>query len=381
MDNARKRHRQDEVIDDANPEEVAEVNDEEVDVLAVRLRRRIFAMIISLIIVMDIFMLSRNQGPIVPQSVLQHFPFLEANDEEQNENFQPAIRFQNDVWARIIAIDQFSVDPTRRSEQPFWDTYRGREEDWYKEYRMSQRTFNTIVRDCVPFFYSRPTYSLKSARFRYLRAKVVMATLIRYLAIQSDQHTLGKEFGVRQPCVSKRIDRGCKALLSAYWFEKCPYPKITFPLHEGRIEAARWFYRKCNIPYLCGSIDGSKIKIASPHCVNFKPREFWCKRKKTYSVNLMVVCDHQKKIIFADARWPGSTSDTGAVSRSKFLTNLFVRRDPDIFPQPFMILSDGGFHKRSCFIAPDLVAHNQLENQFNTRISSARCLWRMHLDY
>ena len=58
---------------------------------------------------------------------------------------------------------------------------------------MSKETFNAIVRDTVPYLYSRPTYSFKSGRFRYLRAKVVMATLIRYLAIQSDQHTLGKE--------------------------------------------------------------------------------------------------------------------------------------------------------------------------------------------
>ena len=79
---------------------------------------------------------------------------------------------------------------------------------------MSQATFDTIV-----FLYSRPTYSLISARFRYRRAKVFMATLIRYMAIQSN-----KEFGVRQPCVTKRNDRGCRALLSAYWFEGFPEP-------------------------------------------------------------------------------------------------------------------------------------------------------------
>ena len=39
-----------------------------------------------------------------------------------------------------------------------------------------------------------------------------------------------------------------------------------------------------------------------------------------------------------------------------------------------MILSDGGFHKRKCFIAPDYDAHNAMENRFNTRISSARCI-------
>ena len=66
--------------------------------------------------------------------------------------------------------------------------------------------------------------------------------------------------------------------------------------------------------------------------------------------------------------------NTIGMARSKFLTTLFVRRDPTIFPHPFMILSDGGFHKRSCFLAPDLVAQNQLENQFNTRISSACCV-------
>ena len=57
-----------------------------------------------------------------------------------------------------------------------------------------------------------------------------------------------------------------------------------------------------------------------------------------------------------------------------FLRNLFARRDETIFPLPFMILSDGGFHKRACLIAPDYPAVNQLENSFDSRISSARCV-------
>lgn len=343
----------------------------------VQLRRKIMSVICGLICVMNVFIVSRNLGAAehsflpVAMSDIDNFSIVET---EEDEIFLPAIKFQQDLWIRIIAMDQYCIDPTRKSEQGFWETYRGREEDWYKEYRMSTTTFNKIAHDCVPFLYSRPTYSLKSARFRYLRSKVVMATLIRYMAIQSDQHTLGKEFGVRQSCISKRIDRACRALLSTYWYDGCPKPKISFPLEEGRKEAARWFYNKCSIPYLCGSIDGSIIKIASPHCVNYIPREFWCKRKKAYSLNLMVICDHRKRIIFADSRWPGSTSDTGAVARSKFLSNLFIRRDPSLFPSPYMVLSDGGFHKRSCFIAPDLVARNRLENLFNTRISSARCI-------
>ena len=179
---------------------------------------------------------------------------------------------------------------------------------------------------------------------------------------------------MRQPCISKRIDRACRALLSAYYFEGCPDPKIVFPLEDGRRAAAASFYAKCCIPFLFGSIEGSIIKISSPFAVNFIPREFWSRRKQAYSLNLMVICDHRKRVIFADSRWPGSTCDTGAVARSKFLSNLFVERDDDLFPLPYMILADGGFHKRACFVAPDFPAHNRMESSFNTSVSRARCV-------
>lgn len=344
---------------------------------AARKRKRLLSLLSSVIAVFIVLIDSRQKNPGVPVFQRAISPqvrdiFSTSNDIEE---FAAAVQvFQESLWARIIALDQYSTDATRKSEQPFWDVYNGSEEFWYKEYRMSRETFNGIVRDSVPFLYTRPTYSLKSARYRYMRAKIVVATLIRYLAIQSDQHTLGKEFGVRQPCVSKRIDRGCRALLSAYYYEGCPEPKIVFPLEAGRRSSAAWFYSKCSVPYLFGSIDGSIIKIKSPFAVNFIPRELRSKRKQAYSLNLMVICDHKKRFIFADSRWPGSTCDTGAVARSRFLTNLFVQRDPDLFPQPYMILADGGFHKRACFVAPDLPAHNRLETTFNTSISRARCV-------
>ena len=363
--NQNRRRNRDELVDDLGAGEAA------------RKRTRLLSLLSSVIVVFIILIDSRQRNPGVPLFQRAISPqvrdiFSTSNDIEE---YAAAVQvFQESLWARIIALDQYSTDATRKSEQPFWDVYNGPDEFWYKEYRMSRETFNGIVRDSVPFLYTRPTYSLKSARYRYMRAKVVMATLIRYLAIQSDQHTLGKEFGVRQPCVSKRIDRGCRALLSAYYYEGCPDSKVHFPLEAARRSAAAWFYSKCSVPYLFGSIDGSIIKIKSPFAVNFIPREFWSKRKKAYSLNLMVICDHKKRFIFADSRWPGSTCDTGAVARSRFLTNLFVQRDPDLFPQPYMILADGGFHKRACFVAPDLPAHNRLEITFNTSISRARCV-------
>lgn len=41
----------------------------------------------------------------------------------------------------------------------------------------------------------------------------------------------------------------------------------------------------------------------------------------------MIICDHRKKIIFVDLRWPGAKNDNGAVVRNSFLANLFTDRD------------------------------------------------------
>ena len=158
---------------------------------AARKRKHLLSLLSSVIVVFIILIDSRQKNPGVPLFQRAISPqvreiFSTSNDIEE---FAAAAQvFLESLWARIIALDQYSTDATRKSEQPFWDVYNGSEEFWYKEYRMSRETFNGIVRNSVPFLYTRPTYSLKSARYRYMRAKVVMATLIRYLAIQSDQH-------------------------------------------------------------------------------------------------------------------------------------------------------------------------------------------------
>ena len=198
-------------------ENYAIVEDLDADNDALRKRKCLITIVTSMVFLFVILLDTRQQRPGVPlyqKPLPQHVINGLLDDANDFVDFKSSVRiFEESLWARIIALDQYSADATRKSKQPFWDVYRGYDETWYKEYRMSKETFNAIVRDSLPFLYSRPTYSLKSARFRYLRAKVVMATLIRYLAIQSDQHTLGKEFRVRQP--SSGIDRGCRALLSA----------------------------------------------------------------------------------------------------------------------------------------------------------------------
>lgn len=65
---------------------------------------------------------------------------------------------------------------------------------------------------------------------------------------------------------------------------------------------------------------------------------------------------------------------TGAVARSSFLSRLFINRDPVFFPEPYFLLADGGFHKRRCFLWPDLMDTGAGWNRFNFFVSAARCI-------
>jgi hypothetical protein len=86
------------------------------------------------------------------------------------------------------------------------------------------------------------------------------------------------------------------------------------------MESHEWFFRKTKIPYIMGAIDGSIILIQAPFSTHYIPSEFFSARKNSYSLNLMALCDHKKRFIFADCRWPGTTNDIGAAARSGFLS-------------------------------------------------------------
>ena len=144
-------------------------------------RKRLLSLITSVVVIIVILIDARQQNPAVPLYQKPYPTVLFETFSTSDDIIELAAAIQllkENLWKRIIALHQYSSDPTRKSGQPFWDVYSGSDDLWYKEYRMSRETFNGVVRDSVPFLYTRPTYSLKSARHRYLRAKVVMTTLV-----------------------------------------------------------------------------------------------------------------------------------------------------------------------------------------------------------
>ena len=159
----------------------------------------------------------------------------------------------------------------------------------------------------------------KRRKLQENRTRTCIATFIRWLATKSDQHNIGKDFGIKQPAVSRRLLRGCRAILAAYQWDGCVDKKVCFPDEIQRRRSSDTFFRiTSGIPYLVGVIDGTIIHIKCPDDRTFMPSEFFNPRKGTYGINAMIICDEKKRIIFADPRWPGATNDRGAVARSKF---------------------------------------------------------------
>jgi predicted XRE-type DNA-binding protein len=116
----------------------------------------------------------------------------------------------------IAVAENHTADPRYNIEQIFWDGYNGDDDDFYKEYQIKKPTFDKIAADCVPFLYATPSTSEELIRHRLIRSNVVRAVLIRFLATQLDQHSLGKKFEVKQSTISRRIRKAYRGFSNTF---------------------------------------------------------------------------------------------------------------------------------------------------------------------
>ena len=109
-DRQNRRRDRDELDDDFGASEAA------------RKRKRLLGLLSSVIVIFIILIDSRQKNPGVPlfqRAISPHVSriFSTSNDMEELEG---AVKtFEESLWARIIALDQYSSDATRISEQPF----------------------------------------------------------------------------------------------------------------------------------------------------------------------------------------------------------------------------------------------------------------------
>ncbi|KAL3803836.1 hypothetical protein HJC23_003998 [Cyclotella cryptica] len=103
-----------------------------------------------------------------------------------------------------------------------------------------------------------------------------------------------------------------------------PEMNITFPeTYHDQIECAQGFKVKSRMDIDCcvGCIDEMLFWINQPSAkdqkvIGFGPTKVFCGRKKKFGLNMMGVCDSQRRVIWVEVNMPGAASDFYAFDKS-----------------------------------------------------------------
>uniref|UniRef100_UPI00398E71EA putative nuclease HARBI1 n=1 Tax=Pristiophorus japonicus TaxID=55135 RepID=UPI00398E71EA len=94
---------------------------------------------------------------------------------------------------------------------------------------------------------------------------------------------------------------------------------ISFPMsREKQVERQAVFVRIAGCPRVQGAIGCTHVALRAPQT----HAEMFINRKGIHSLNVELVCDHQRKIMAVDARYPGSSHDVFILRQGRVPTVL-----------------------------------------------------------
>lgn len=155
---------------------------------------------------------------------------------------------------------------------------------------------------------------------------------------------------------------------------------LPSPTEDMWTEVARGFWRKWNFPNCLGAIDGKHVTIQAPARSGSQYNNY----KKTFSIVLLAVVDHEYRFRAIQVGDFGRMSDGGVFSASNLGKGL-ERGDlnvppsaplpgaPELGPLPHVLVGDAAFPLKTYLLRPypatDLDHDNRI---FNYRLSRAR---------
>ena len=176
-------------------------------------------------------------------------------------------------------------------------------------------------------------------------------------------------FGIGKGSVQNYVRR-CVRALHEIKDEVVYWPDIN-ERQEMKNRLTAYGFRHC-----VGIIDGTLVLL------DFRPEayhECYYSRKSVYALNVMIVCNDQKRVIYYVAGWPGSTHDNRVFRNC----NLFTNRG-EFFSHHEYLLGDSAYSSSAIMVqsfkkeasAGELEANKEF---FNTclaqvRISSEHCI-------
>jgi hypothetical protein len=177
------------------------------------------------------------------------------------------------------------------------------EGEFKNQFRLSQALVITLVNILEPHM-NQPRR--QTAIPNYLK---ILCTL-NFLGHGSFQRCVGTSLwtSMSQSSISRAVSEITQLitrLLMPEW--------IKFPTTLGEKNIVKeGFYEKYGLRGVIGAIDGTHVNImASPSTDEDHPPHVYIDRLRQYSINVMLVCDSNCRILACDARFPGSVHDSG----------------------------------------------------------------------
>jgi hypothetical protein len=142
--------------------------------------------------------------------------------------------------------------------------------------------------------------------------------------------------------------------------------EISWPDANERAAISRRYARNHGMPGVVGVVDGTPVVLCQrPHVDG---EVFWT-RKGHYAINLQLVCDDRRKIIFYQSGWPGSVYDATVFGQSDLSLHA-----PQYFSPGEFLIADAGYGGTWFICTPyrqpaASIPHNKV---FNELFSSGR---------
>lgn len=226
---------------------------------------------------------------------------------------------------------------------------------------MTKDTFAKILQ-AVEEKYS-PHYS---GGFLPITAKTSLQIGLWYLGNKATYREIAEQFGLSEATVFNCVQRIIEILVGM-----AP-DNIKWPTGSGVGETVAAFKEIAGFPGVVGAIDGCHIEIKAPDST----QSDFIDRTLRHSVNLLAVCDAEKRFTYIYPGFPGSGHDS-RVFRVSGLHQRMNAAPQSLFPSTmYHIVGDSAFQLTTYVMVPykDYGHLTQRQRRYNTVLSKTRCV-------
>ncbi|XP_059220599.1 putative nuclease HARBI1 [Stomoxys calcitrans] len=169
---------------------------------------------------------------------------------------------------------------------------------------------------------------------------VKLSAALRFFAEGGYQTGIGKDCDVSmaQSSWSKVLAK----VIQIFEENLCPRWIRFWRTEDEKIKIALAFYTKHGIP----SVDGTHVRIIAPK----SNKDLYYNRKGYYSLNVMLVCDHELRIQYVDASHPGACHDSFIWNNSELRAHL--EKPYSIGGSSYWLLGDAGYALEPWLMTP-----------------------------